>query len=246
MNTARYIKQIASSAFNGCGYTYKSTRGAICAFRKERTDGFSEVIFSRNGAKMILVTYFTSGIHEFPLKYDLFLPDFCPESVLGWGYDSNLEPFIDGVVKASVRTIFPYIDNMYLNCVEFLPEMSMDLAQDTRRRAADFIKKWGLSTRSGRKLLDDLQTIINSMNGDSSMRRAAFYQNYDEIVNMAACFGELLSRADGTPHQWEWSDRSGQNCYVISAQSYNPLARIIDAWNFGSEVLNYSLAGFPL
>lgn len=246
MNTARYIKQIASPAFDGCGYTYKSTRGAICAFRKERTDGFSEVIFSRNRAKMILATYFTSGIHEFPLKYDLFSPDFCPESALGWGYDSNLEPFIDGVVKASVRAVFPYIDNMYLNCVEFSPEMSIDLAKDTRRRAADFVKKWSLSTRSGRKLLNDLQTIINSMNGDSSMRQAAFYQNYDEIINMAACFGELLSRAYGTPHQWEWSDRSGQNCYVISAQSYNPMARIIDAWNFGKEVSNYSLTKFPL
>ncbi len=246
MNTALYIKRAASSAFDGCGYHYKATRGAICAFRKERPDGFSEVIFFRNRAKMILTTYFTSGIHEFPLNYDLFSPDFCPESTLGWADASNFEPYIDGVIKASVRTIFPFIDHMYLNCVDFSPEMSVDLAKDTQRRAADFEKKWNLSALPARKVLIELQNIINSLNADSSMRQAAFYKNYDEIINMAACFGELLSRAYGAPHQWEWSDRSGQNCYVISAQSYNPLARVIDAWNFGSEVVNYSLARFPL
>lgn len=249
MNTALYIKHAALTAFNECGYKYKAMPGSICAFRKERKNGFSDVIFSymRYPPRRLQITYFTTGIHEFPLNFDMFTPTFCPAStskcIIG---TSNLEEYIGRVVESSVNIIFPFIDNMYENCVDFLPEMSVDLAKHTLDRADTFSKKRGLSAQSARQALIEMQNIINSLNVESTMRKAAFYTNYDELINMAAYFGEILASSYGSPHCWEWRDILGQKSYVISAGSYNPLARIIDAWNFGSEVLNYSLSCFSL
>ena len=91
-----------------------------------------------------------------------------------------------------------------------------------------------------REQLRDLRTA-------AVRRREDFQRHREEILDLAAFYGELLNDEEETPGLWGWREvEPGHPEYVVGPRRYNPLRRAMLAWNFGPEVAAYSLQGYHL
>ena len=92
-----------------------------------------------------------------------------------------------------------------------------------------------------------IDIILDGMRTDTAHRKEDFYKNKRDMVNLTAYFGELLAKSEGLPGRWIWRElHEGSPRFVIEAHSYDPLERLIAAWNFGQESFVYSIGRFPI
>lgn len=213
-----------------------------------RNDGLRTAIISKEKGlpTPIAVDYLVLGEHRFNLQLKYLDPDFFPASKMIL-QEMDISVFLKELVKESIEILFPYLDIMENNVVTSTFQMSKMLSEHTELRAVRFAENWNLTLTPERKNIEVLDKVMDSMRTDIQLRREDFFKNEDKIIDLAAYFGKLLSISNGLPDQWYWRELSeGYSRYVVKAQSYDPLLRVIHAWNFGPEVINYALKRFPL
>lgn len=176
--------------------------------------------FSSYGGIMFYLQY---------LKPDFFPP--IPKQ------DDN--EYLRDLTAQIISIVLPYMDLLVGNQVRLTRDMYEDLSQDTEERAQRFAKKFGLSPEYNEhgQAVDE---ILWSMQPDIQRRRESFYENLQDVLDLAAYAGECLNLKNGSVGQWYWDDR---DCYCIRALGYDVLNRVVEAWAAGREIINYSLKG---
>lgn len=212
-------------------------------------DNTRAIFFDRDKfpPRKLRVCYSVKGETSFMLQLSNFKPGFLKMGLEYYSSEQELETFLNDMAHSTVEVVLPYLDAMEENYVFDTFEMSMALSKDTETRITRFADKWGLTKEPTRENLVSLDEILDSMKTTVHNRKEDFEKHESQIIDLSAYFGELIAKDGGKSGQWLWREISeGLERYVIEAMGYDPLSRVVHAWNFGTEVTNYSLGGFPL
>jgi hypothetical protein len=189
--------------------------------------------------------YYANGKNSLILSLHNFNAEFCYASQLRYSNHEELEHYIDEVTRATVAIINPYLDIMEENYVSSTFEMYKKLSENTSSRAQEFADKWHLSMEPEHENLKKLNSIMNGMKKNISRRKEEFLENEEEIINLCAYYGELITIHEELPGRWMWIDITETlKNFVVETRGYNPLSRTLSAWNFGSEGDFYGFKSF--
>jgi hypothetical protein len=247
MYIQRALKKVAVPALSKLGYTMEKLGGSSYAFMKaDQTRG---IIIDTESypPKKLRFCFYVYGERPFFLELSNFKPQFCPVSALTYQTQEELEVYLSQVVQAAETTILPFLDAMADNVVTETTEMSRKLSENTAQRARRFAAAWNLKMESTKENLIRLDDIMKSMKTVPEKRKEDFIRQEEEIIDLAAYFGELIAINRGMPGRWMWRGiDEGDPQFVIEYHSYDPLERVIHAWNFGEEAITYALKSHPL
>lgn len=225
------------------GYTMEVLGRLHYAFSTKNDSRVINIDTQRLFPNMLRFYYNVNGKNSFILNLNDFNAEFCYVSQLTYSNHEELEHYIDEVTKATVTIINPYLDIMEENYVTRMPEMYVALAESTGHRAREFAHRWNLSMEPRQENIKKLNDIMSNMKKNISKRKEEFFLNKDELINLTAYYGELMSIEWDKPGCWEWRKIAENRIfYAVQANGYDVLGRIIWAWNFGSET--YGLKGF--
>lgn len=247
MKVKLLVQQIMAPELSPYGYQFRTLGRNNFAFMRGDE---KRAIIIENDKYPPYKLRFIYQVRPVHLEFELarLYPTVCPSSVLSYGSDEEFINYLRMVACDTVNFIIPYMDAMEQNCVFSTRELSLCLSDNAIGRARRFSNKWGISMLPCRINLSQLDKIMDGMKIDVTHRKEEFLNNKNEILDLAAYFGELISISKGLPHQWEWrkGDSPEFDRFVITASQYDPLERVIQAWNCGTEIKNYSLKFFPM
>lgn len=247
MRVKSAIIKKAVPALNNYGFTFQMPGRSDYLFMKGDGTQSISITMGRFNPKKIKVTYNVYCTSPFSLELGSLNTEFCPASGMTYSTQEELELYIEEVINDSLNIILPFLRIMENNRVFNSYELSRELSIGTTERVKRACSKWNLSQMPSRENLKRLDIIMNGMRTDTACRKDDFYKNKSDIIDLAAYFGELLAISRGMPGQWGWHELSkGSPRFVIQANSYDPLERLIAAWNFGLESFVYSIGRFPL
>ncbi|MCI9264636.1 MAG: hypothetical protein HFF06_08695 [Oscillospiraceae bacterium] len=247
MNTKLLLQQILLPKLQPLGYQFQVLGRGNFAFVK--TDQTQAIIVDHS-KYLPHKLRFIFQIRPIHLEFELakLYPGLCPSSQLTYNSQEELINYLSAVADDITDFIIAYMNIMEQNYVFSTVEQSVRLSEAPIERALRFSSRWGLSMSPYRANLLRLDEILEQMKTDIAHRKKDFFDNEDDILDLAAYFGEILSISKGFPHQWEWRNQDSPTYkrFVITASKYDPLERVIQAWNCGSELKNCSLKFFPI
>ena len=177
-------------------------------------------------------------------------PIFCPCVSETYDTEDDFKMYMKQILVAIIETILPYMDIISKNAITETYELCHALSLETELRAKRFLIKWDLDmNHKNRNNFLKLDIIISKMQTNIQQRYTDFIDHQNEVIDMAAYFGALNAISSGAlPFQdWYWREIiPGKPVYVSGNNGYDPLERILAAWNYGKEITNYSLKHFPM
>lgn len=238
------LKKVAP-ALSEYGFTFKALGGSNYAFINEDSSRLIIIDTDKFLPKKIRTDFQVNGKNQFTLPYIYFDPSFCPGSISTYSTQEELEQYLENAVHEMVTIIFPFLKAMEENYIESSYEMSVALSNETEKRARRFADAWKLSMEATNENARNLDRILNGMKTTPENRKRDFYQHENDIIDLSAYFGELFAIHRHKPGKWTWRQFSETvTSFVVEAEGYDPLNRVVQAWNFGAEVQNYSLKWF--
>ena len=185
--------------------------------------------------------------HPFTLELANLKAEFCPISAIRYSNQEEFETYVEEVMKETIDIIFPFLYIIKDNRVFSSNELSQELAHGITEHVNRACSKWSLSQIPSRENLKMIDMIMNGMRTDTYHRKEDFFKNINDIIDLAAYFGELIAQSKGAPGRWIWCEVCpGKPRFVIEVNGYDPLERLISAWNFGPESIVHSIERFPL
>lgn len=212
-------------------------------------DGIQKVSITteKYNPSRIRVTYIMNCEHPFTLELANLKAEFCPISAMTYSTQEEFEAYVEEVMKETIDIIFPFLYLMKDNRVFSSNELSQELAHGITEHVNRACSKWSLSQIPSRENIKMIDMIMNGMRTDTYHRKEDFFKNINDIIDLAAYFGELIAQSKGAPGRWIWREVCpGNPRFVIEVNGYDPLERLISAWNFGPESIVHSIERFPL
>jgi len=239
------ITKILVPPLEKCGFSFLVLGASDYCLQNSDQSRYIRIDTERYPPKRLRFAFQMSGRCSFRLKLNDFDPQFCAAANMHYQTNEELAHYLEAVQSAIITTILPYLDAMEENFVEYQDAFSQRLSCDTSVRAERCMEKWNLSLTPDSSTPRQLDKIMDSMKSEPWSRKREFFENEEEIIDLSACYGIWRSLKAGVPASWKWREvTKGCPEFVIASDCYNPLMRVLDAWNFGTEVASYALQGY--
>lgn len=241
------IKKLIVPKFEPLGYEF-SAPGGVNYFLsndvEKRILSFDTNRFFKDLLRIQFRERFDPNYEDIFFDFMYLRPEFFPYKLDYSSQEAFDESFVILADKI-IEIIFPYCDVVRENYVYVEQEMYNELAIDTVGRAKRFAEKWNLTFDA--KGVHQLQRIIALLQTGRENRKRDFEKQKNELIDMAAFFGEAMNTVYKLEGQWYWRDNgSWIPFYVPATQGYDVLGRTIDAWNTGGEVINHGFDRFAI
>lgn len=252
MQVKAAIKRIVVPELQQHGFTISGDFGPTYGFRSKDNSMTVVLELEKFWPKKLRVFYrFRSDepVRESPpaLELKYFKPTFChAQEGLSYQTQEELNSFLILLVEDTINIVIPYMQIMQKNYVASTYAMVQKLASMPRQRAERFSERHGLPIEPKKDMLRQLDSILDSMKKDIHCRKTEFYENEDDIIDMAAYFGELICKHEEVSSLWTWRNIYGTPLFGAGKTKFDPLRRVLMAWNFGSETTNASLQSYPI
>ena len=247
MNYKGIICEVMLKGMGEEGFSFSTLgKNTLCFQNEDRT---RQVLIDteRYGLHKLRFAYQVTGKHIFRFYLNYLDPSFCPVAKQTYETKEELAFYLESVMRDTTQIILPYLDVMDNNYVEYDESLSSKMSINLWERISRFRRVWDFSMRYEPAQLKKLDTIMDSMRSAISFRKEDFYRHLEELLDLSACYGELLNSESHTPRNWAKKESSpGHFEYVVGPTQYNPLWRVMYAWNFGPEIAQYSLQGYHL
>lgn len=242
------VKKYMVPAFQAEGLTFEELGRADYCFSSPGLEDVISIDTPGTGPRKMRVEYMANGAHSFRFGLDYLKPSFSKVGFRNYTTQEELEQYIQDITEETVRTILPYMRAMREQGVEETCDQSKALAENTELRARRFAETWSLSNdKYDRRNAHRLDEIIAQWQTTVSHRREDFYAHEDEIIDMAAYVGWLMTKKPTSKNwvkEWYWREVTpGWPEYTV--RGYDPLMRTVSAWNHGGEIINCSFEKFP-
>lgn len=183
-----------------------------------------------------------SGLY---LALEYLKPDFFPVSGMNYETQEELEVYLIEFAKELCEIMVPYLNAMKTNYITYSLDWNHQMSQNVRERSVRFSKKWNLTIEPQRTNLVGLDAVLDKMRADASNRKRMFELHKEELIDMGAYFGELLRINHDGNGQWYWREVNGYSFFAVE-RGYDPMQRVIHAWNCGREAFNCEFSRYPL
>ena len=247
MNYKSSIQKVMAPALEQAGFSFLAI--GYNHFRFANGSETQEIVIdtARYGVRNLRFAYHGTGERRFWFGLEDLDPQFCPAAGMEYRTREELIPYLRQVTEDTVRILLPYLDAMVENHVAYTDVLSREMARDIQERIKRAQAQWGLALEYGPDQLRRLDAAMDALRTAAVRRREDFQRHREEILDLAAFYGELLNDEEETPGLWGWREvEPGHPEYVVGPRRYNPLRRAMLAWNFGPEVAAYSLQGYHL
>lgn len=183
-----------------------------------------------------------SGLY---LSLEYLKPDFFPVSAMNYETQEDLEVYLTEFAKELNEIMVPYMNAMKTNYIPYSFDWNHQMSENVEERSVQFAKKWGLTIEPLRKNLVGLDAVLDKLRAEPSHRKEMFERYKDELIDMGAYFGELLRKNHNKHGQWYWREVDGHSFFAVE-RGYDPMQRVIHAWNCGKEAYNCGFSHYPL
>ena len=234
------IKKLIVPKFEPLGYEFSAPGGVNYFLSNDAEKRILNFDTNRFFKDLLRIQFRESLNHNYEdifIKFMYLRPEFFPYKLDYSSQEAFDESFVILADKI-IEIIFPYCDVIRENYVYVEQDMYNELSIDTVGRAKRFAEKWNLTFDDAG--VHQLDRIIASLQTGRENRKRDFEKHKNELIDMAAFFGEARSVRYCLNGQWYWRDDCSKiPFYAPVADGYDVLSRTIAAWNMGGEVTNY-------
>lgn len=243
MKVRTSLKKIVAPILETQGFQADFSRCGDYIFRMSDGSSWIEFDTAKHFPKKLRAFFSTSSGLYLSLEY--LKPDFFPVSAMNYETQEELEVYLIEFAKELYEIMVPYMNAMKSNYITYSFDWNHQMSENVEERSVRFAKKWGLTIEPLRKNLVGLDAVLDKMRAEPSQRKKMFELNKDELIDMGAYFGELLRINHNKNGQWYWRETDAHSFFVVE-RGYDPMQRVIHAWNCGKEAFNYGFSRYPL
>jgi hypothetical protein len=177
-------------------------------------------------------------------------------------YYSSKESLVDVMQKATeylTTFVIPYLDAVEAVYINIDHAVYTQFSNQIQERIRRFSEKTGLCCADGRRMVDAADAALRTLCPDEiSRRNEAFCRHREEILDIAAAWGEAVRQNYQHPWQWGWTAPEPPTEWEEPMQQYglildplntrlglDPLNHALFAWNL-KEIKRYRLGRYPL
>ena len=255
MNIKKAIHKIAVPIMKPHGYELVADQGGYYRFEKN--------------SQAVIIDYHKMSFMPPYIELNCWIKD-CPspsmrrafieKKINGVHYYSDqedLDKAIANMANDAVQRVMPYLEKFKNNW--YRPDLTdyTALSKDPNAIACAFQDRFQLHHRDINELPMCLDCLLSQIRPKDPAERAKAAQNhFEDIIGMAAVIGETLLEHWKNPNlRWGWVEipefKDG-DVVVLEAQhkflicddqffKFNPLYETIGLWNYGPEILDYSM-----
>ena len=246
MNYKSPIQKVMAPAMEQAGFSFLAI--GYNHFRFANGSETQEIVIdtARYGVRNLRFAYHGTGERRFWFGLEDLDPQFCPAAGMEYRTREELIPYLRQVTEDTVRILLPYLDAMVENYVAYTDVLSREMARDIQERIKRAQAQWGLALEYGPDQLRRLDAAMDALRTAAVRRREDFQRHREEILDLAAFYGELLNDEEETPGLWGtlnmwWAQDGttpcGGRCWPgILARRWRrtPCRGTISRWNAGA------------